>query len=174
MFLEILGTRIIGPFYGVSLFVWCSLISVTLIALASGYYLGGIVADKKSSLIPLYLITATAGTFIVIIPVIKATILTLTNPFGLRMGSLTCSFLLFFIPLTLLGMVGPCIIKLNTEQNREDRPDVRYRIRHQYNRQFYRDHNPWIFSTTNNRNTKYYLHFKLYPVYSFTKPYYKG
>ena len=28
MMLELLGTRIIGPFYGVSLYVWSSLISV--------------------------------------------------------------------------------------------------------------------------------------------------
>jgi hypothetical protein len=32
MILELLGTRIIGPFYGVSLYVWSSLIAVTLIA----------------------------------------------------------------------------------------------------------------------------------------------
>ena len=30
MILELLGTRIIGPFYGVSLYVWSSLIAVTL------------------------------------------------------------------------------------------------------------------------------------------------
>ena len=46
MMIEVLGTRIIGPFYGVSLFVWSSLISAALIALALGYYLGGIVADR--------------------------------------------------------------------------------------------------------------------------------
>ena len=46
MMIEVLGTRILGPFYGVSLFVWSSLISVTLIALALGYYLGGIAADR--------------------------------------------------------------------------------------------------------------------------------
>ena len=48
MMLELLGTRIIGPFYGVSLYVWSSLISVALIALALGYYLGGLVADKQT------------------------------------------------------------------------------------------------------------------------------
>ena len=36
MMLELLGTRIIGPFYGVSLYVWSSLISVALIALSLG------------------------------------------------------------------------------------------------------------------------------------------
>jgi hypothetical protein len=31
MVIELLGTRIIAPFYGVSLYVWSSLISVALI-----------------------------------------------------------------------------------------------------------------------------------------------
>ena len=39
MVIEVLGSRVIGPFFGVSLFVWTSLISVTMIALAAGYIL---------------------------------------------------------------------------------------------------------------------------------------
>lgn len=42
MLVEIMGTRIIGPVYGVSLFVWAALLSVTLCALAVGYYWGGV------------------------------------------------------------------------------------------------------------------------------------
>jgi predicted membrane-bound spermidine synthase len=34
MVIELLGTRLIAPFYGTSLYVWSSLISVTMIALA--------------------------------------------------------------------------------------------------------------------------------------------
>ena len=34
--LESLGTRILGPFYGVSLFLWSALITVTLVALSAG------------------------------------------------------------------------------------------------------------------------------------------
>ena len=37
MVIELLGTRLIAPFYGASLYVWSSLISVTMIALAVGY-----------------------------------------------------------------------------------------------------------------------------------------
>ena len=40
MVLEVLGSRVIGPFFGVSLFVWTSLITVTLVALALGYAIG--------------------------------------------------------------------------------------------------------------------------------------
>ena len=43
--LEILGTRILGPFYGVSLYLWSALISMTLRALSVGYALGGWWAD---------------------------------------------------------------------------------------------------------------------------------
>ena len=38
MVIELLGTRIIAPFYGASLYVWSSLISGTMIALAIGYF----------------------------------------------------------------------------------------------------------------------------------------
>lgn len=42
MVIEVLGSRVIGPFFGVSLFVWTSLITVTMVALAAGYAIGDI------------------------------------------------------------------------------------------------------------------------------------
>ena len=48
--IEILGTRILGPFYGVSLFLWSALITVTLIALSIGYAVGGRWADKDAKM----------------------------------------------------------------------------------------------------------------------------
>jgi hypothetical protein len=55
MMIELLGTRIIAPFYGASLYVWSSLISVTMIALALGYFAGGRWADraKRTGLHPI-------------------------------------------------------------------------------------------------------------------------
>ena len=49
MVIELLGTRLIAPFYGASLYVWTSVISVTLIALAMGYFVGGrwLIEQKK-------------------------------------------------------------------------------------------------------------------------------
>src|SRR5690606_36658260 len=46
MLIEILGTRIVGPVFGVSLFVWAALLSVTLCALAIGYAVGGVLIDR--------------------------------------------------------------------------------------------------------------------------------
>ena len=47
MVIEVMGSRVVGPFFGVSLFVWTSLITVTLLALAGGYALGGIFSDSE-------------------------------------------------------------------------------------------------------------------------------
>ena len=61
LILELLGTRIIAPFYGSSIFVWSSLISVTLVFLAAGYFAGGKVADRRPQLDGLYLFVLLAG-----------------------------------------------------------------------------------------------------------------
>jgi hypothetical protein len=45
--IEILGTRVLGPFYGVNLFLWSALITVTLAALSLGYAVGGRWADRR-------------------------------------------------------------------------------------------------------------------------------
>lgn len=110
MVLELLGTRIIGPFYGVSLYVWSSLIAVTLIALAAGYFLGGLLADRAPDL-RLPHIVAFAGLSTVVIPFEAGPILRATDHLGLRAGAFAAALTLFLPPLTALAMVGPYVIK---------------------------------------------------------------
>lgn len=117
MMLELLGTRVIGPFYGVSMFVWSSLISVTLISLAVGYFLGGRLADRGR--VELSVILVVAGLATAVIPVLRAPVLGLTNSLGLRAGAFLSALLLFFVPLTVLAMVGPYVVKtLATNQEK--------------------------------------------------------
>jgi spermidine synthase len=112
--IEILGTRILGPFYGVSLFLWSALISVTLAALSVGYALGGRWADRGPRMARLAWILAVAGIWMVLIPWIRNPVLLLVEPMGLRAAVLVAAFVLFAPPLTLLGMVSPYAIKLRT------------------------------------------------------------
>ncbi len=112
--IEILGTRILGPFYGVSLFLWSALITVTLAALSLGYALGGRWADRGPRMIRLAWVLATAGLWMVLIPWIRKPVLLLVEPLGLRAAVLLAAFILFAPPLTLLGMVSPYAIKLRT------------------------------------------------------------
>ena len=111
MMIELLGTRIIGPFYGVSLIVWSSLISVTLMALAIGYFTGGKLADSAGP-VRLSHIVLFAALFTGVIPVVSEPVQSATDFLGLRAGALISALILFTIPLALLGMVGPFVIKM--------------------------------------------------------------
>jgi len=110
MILELLGTRIVGPFYGVSLYVWSSLIAVTLIALALGYYVGGYLADRVPA-VRLAHVMLTAALSTLAIPFLSGPVLAATNGLGMRAGSFASALLLFTLPLTCMAMVGPFVIK---------------------------------------------------------------
>ncbi|MEO8331797.1 MAG: fused MFS/spermidine synthase [Gallionella sp.] len=112
MVVEVLGSRVIGPFFGVSLFVWTSLITVTMVALAAGYAIGGHWSDRRSSPDWLYGIIMVSGILEILIPALKGPILQMSLPLGLRWGSLTSAFLLFGPSLFLLGCVSPYVVKI--------------------------------------------------------------
>jgi spermidine synthase len=111
---EILGTRILSPFYGVTLFLWSALITVTLIALSVGYAVGGKMADKNPKYSNICYIMMGAGIWLLIIPLIRKWVLLITEPLGLRFAVLLAAFFLFAPPLTLLGMVSPYAIKIKS------------------------------------------------------------
>jgi len=110
--IEILGTRVIAPFYGVSLYTWSGLISVTLAALSVGYALGGRWADRGPQLSRFCMVIAAAGVWIIVIPWLRTPVLHAAEPLGLRAAVLIAATVLFFPPLALLGMVGPYAIRL--------------------------------------------------------------
>jgi spermidine synthase len=112
MVLEILGSRVIGPFFGVSLFVWTSLITVTLVALAAGYAVGGVFADRRRSPDYLYGIILAAGVLVLVIPAVRVPVLKACLPLGLRGGSLLSALLLFGPTLFLLGCVSPYLVRI--------------------------------------------------------------
>src|SRR4026208_255383 len=45
--LELLASRILTPYFGVSLYIWSGILSITLISLALGYWAGGKLAGGK-------------------------------------------------------------------------------------------------------------------------------
>lgn len=114
MALELLGSRLLAPVFGDSIYVWGSLIGVVLAALSSGYYLGGKIADKRPDLQTLSLVVFAAGILVLALP-------TLTRPvfdvvLGIRLGDryspLLATTLLLGAPSILLGMVSPYAIRL--------------------------------------------------------------
>lgn len=110
--LEILGTRVLGPFYGVSLFLWSALISVTLAALAAGYALGGRAAQGAPGAGRVSAVLVAAGLWVLLVPVLRDPVVHLAAGLGLRTAVMIAAALLFFPPLLMLGMVSPLAIRI--------------------------------------------------------------
>ena len=50
--LELLASRIMTPYFGVSLYIWSGILSITLVSLALGYWAGGRLAGGKKGRAP--------------------------------------------------------------------------------------------------------------------------
>ena len=117
MILEIIGSRILAPSFGNSLFVWGSLIGIVLGALSLGYFWGGKLADKSPTFHALSMIIAGAGIMTAFIPLMASLILTydFVVIFGMKYGPLVATIILLSIPSVLLGMVSPYAIRLDVK-----------------------------------------------------------
>jgi spermidine synthase len=111
MVLEVVGARVIGAYYGVSLFVWTSLIAVTLLALAAGYAAGGRYADRLRGADAIFAWLAAAGACVLAVPWLKSAVLVAAAPLGPRWGAFASAFLLFGPALALLGAISPAIVR---------------------------------------------------------------
>jgi len=116
LMLELLGTRIISPFYGTTIYVWSSLISVTLVFLALGYFAGGKIADRRPRPTMLYLFILLAGLSVVLLSIVDSPVLAVTDHLGPRWGALCSTFILFSLPMFFLGTIAPYAIKVKAEE----------------------------------------------------------
>jgi len=114
MGLEIVGSRILAPYFGNSIFVWGSLISVVLAALSLGYWLGGIVADRWPRMSVLGVLIAIPGIMIALLPFAYPPLnqaIAVSN-MGARLGPLVSSLILFLVPSVFLGTISPFAVRL--------------------------------------------------------------
>src|SRR3974377_453377 len=73
---ELLGAKMLAPFFGTSLYVWASVLGFTLGGLATGYFTGGVISQKKEADKNLLLVLLGSAVLLVIMPVTaKATII---------------------------------------------------------------------------------------------------
>jgi spermidine synthase len=114
MGMEIVGSRILAPTFGNSIFVWGSLISVVLAALSLGYWLGGKAADRWPSGSVLALFVAVPGVMVGLMPLYYRELnwWIAGGVFGARAGPLVSSVVLFLVPSVFLGTVSPFAVRL--------------------------------------------------------------
>jgi len=109
MVVQILGAKMLAPYVGTSHFVWTAQIAVTLVALAAGYYLGGRQADRARGLGWLYGVLLVAAVYLSGIILLLRPVATWCLDFRLALG-----WLLFFVPLCLMAMTSPFLVRFLT------------------------------------------------------------
>jgi predicted membrane-bound spermidine synthase len=115
---EVAAVRLLAPYFGSSLSVLSSVLSVILLALSLGYYIGGRLADRYPATTLLFGIIGTAGLMMILLLFVLMAILPATATiFGLGTGPLIASLFGFFIPALLLGIDSPFVSKLLTKDN---------------------------------------------------------
>lgn len=111
MVIELIGAKIISPFYGTSLYVWSSVLGVTLGSLAFGYFFGGYISFKYPKVKSLFVILMIGAFFTAIAPITAPWIMQSTQHLGLKLGSFLSTLLFLFPPIACMGMVSPLIIQ---------------------------------------------------------------
>jgi len=115
MIFEILGSRIIAPYTGNSIYVWTSIISVVLWALALGFYYWGRLSDKWADIHTLGKLFLWAGVCFITLPILKDPILGIiaSNISWVQLSSIVASIILFTPMSFVLWAVSPIATKIH-------------------------------------------------------------
>jgi spermidine synthase len=115
---EMCASRFLAPWFGTSMIVWAVLISVVLIAMSLGYWLGGRLADRRPSWAILYSIPVVAGLLISLIPSAGYLIFSrltagiMGTPVNIIVLAFAGVVAVFVPPVLLLAMISPFVIRL--------------------------------------------------------------
>ena len=121
MAVELSCSRLLAPYFSSSSIVWTVVIGIIMISMSIGNILGGRSADKHKSLGRLYFYIWIASIWIAVIPFLGKYMISLVIgllmlfvPGGqfVVMGSALSCLVIFSLPLILLGMVSPYLVKL--------------------------------------------------------------
>ena len=115
MGLEIIGSRVLAPYFGNSIFVWGSLISVVLAALSLGYFWGGWLSTLSPSFNRLLGLLLVPGFLIFFLPFLYPSINRWISEinFGARLNPLIASAVFFLLPSICLGAISPYAVRLS-------------------------------------------------------------
>lgn len=121
--LELLSSRILTPYFGVSLYIWSGILSITLVSLAAGYWYGGRLAARKSNQAPDRLAYLYARMPAIAALAIVAACLAypyLFHPlarFDLVTGAFAACIVILFVPLFVTSAMNPLLVAITLRQS---------------------------------------------------------
>lgn len=124
--LELLASRILTPYFGVSIFIWTGILSITLVALAAGYWAGGRLTQTRrrpstARLAAWYLAQpAWAALSIVAACLVYPHAFHALAGFDLVVGAFVACTILLFLPLLTTSAMNPLLVALMTRARGDD------------------------------------------------------
>ena len=123
--LELLASRILTPYFGVSLYIWSGILSITLVSLAAGYWWGGRLAAGTRNHAPTpeklaYLFTrmpAVAAIAIVAACLVYPYLFHRLAQFDLVVGAFIACIVLLFVPLFVTSAMNPLLVAIFLRQS---------------------------------------------------------
>lgn len=115
--LEMVASRVLAPFFGNSLTVWGAIIGITLTGLSIGYWIGGIIADKRPTPSLLVAIITLGAFAVLLVPVVDRQVLTWIVEWdpGPTWNPIIASIVLFVPASVVLACVSPVAVRLRAE-----------------------------------------------------------
>jgi spermidine synthase len=112
--LEIAASRVLAPYFGNSLYVWGALIGIVLAGLSTGYWVGGVVADRYPDTRLLVGMLALASVLVLAIPFVDEEVLDWVVAWdpGPRLNPLLATVALFGAQSVILGTASPIAVRL--------------------------------------------------------------
>lgn len=115
---ELCGAKLLAPIFGSSLYVWASVMGITLAALALGYFFGGIISERTNQHSKkLFQVLTFAALFVMVMPVIGRYILPWISYLPFLLAVVISTFILLFPPVFFLGATSPLFIYIQTKES---------------------------------------------------------
>ena len=115
MAIELLGGKMAAVFYGNSLYIWTSILGITIFGLAAGYYLGGKLSQNQTKEKILFYIFMGAAFLVALMPGWGNLIMKMTMVLGYQKGVIVSCLLFLTPPMAFLGMIPPTLINLHSK-----------------------------------------------------------
>nr|MCH9670800.1 fused MFS/spermidine synthase [Gammaproteobacteria bacterium] len=118
--LEVLASRVMTPYFGVSLYIWASILATTLAFLALGYGAGGLVSrrcDAKTLRIGFFSAPIVAACAMVLACAVYPVLFVRLAQADLVVGSFVASTFLLAVPLILFSAMNPLLVSLEQKDH---------------------------------------------------------
>ncbi len=116
---EIMAAKLYTPHVGATLYVWTSILTLTLISLAIAYRVSQYWSDKKNwKVLPISLLMA--GLYLFIVLLTKETVLPLTYTMGIKTASIFTGIFILTIPVFCMGLTSPLVTALLTSTDNKE------------------------------------------------------